>query len=163
MSIDKDSFKAVMARWGSGVTVITMNAGGTPHGMTASAFCSVSLEPPLCLVCVGKKQGTHKMLKDAGRFVINLLAEDQSSVSDYFAKPRPDGKAQFESIPHNLTDKGEPCLAGSPAVLECSVYSVAEAGDHDIFVGHIEKVTINDRIEHPLIYFKGKYRKLAAL
>jgi flavin reductase (DIM6/NTAB) family NADH-FMN oxidoreductase RutF len=163
MSIDAAQFKAVMSRWGSGVTVITMKSGEVVHGMTASAFCSVSLEPPLCLVCVGKKQGSHKILKDAGRFVINLLAEEQASVSDYFAKPRPDGKAQFDSIPHGTTANGEPTLSGALAHLECTLHSVAEAGDHDIFVGKIEKVEINERIELPLIYYKGKYRKLAAI
>ena len=163
MSIDAAEFKAVMSRWGSGVTVVTMKSGDLLHGMTASAFCSVSLEPPLCLVCVGKKQGTHKLLKEANRFVVNLLAEDQSAVSDYFAKPRPEGKAQFDSIPHRPSSHGEPYISGALAHLECSVHSIAEAGDHDIFVGHILKVEINERLEHPLVYYKGKYRKLAAL
>lgn len=163
MSIEPSQFRAVMSRWGSGVTVVTVKSGDTVHGMTASAFSSVSLEPPLCLVCVGKKQVTHGLMKSAGRFVINILAEEQATLSDYFAKPRPEGKAQFESMPHTETKHGEPILSGSLAHIECKLHSVTEAGDHDVFIGQIEHIEVNERMELPLIYFKGKYRKLAGI
>lgn len=163
MSVDASQFKSVLSRWGSGVTVVTMRSGDVIHGMTASAFCSVSLEPPLILVCVGKKQGSYKLMKDAGRFVINFLAEDQSTLSDYFAKPRPESKAQFEAVPHRSSDRGEPYLSGCLAHMECSVWNVAEGGDHDIFIGEVQRIEVNDKLEHPLIYYKGKYRKLAAI
>lgn len=161
-SVDANQFKAVMSRWGSGVTVITMKSGDMTHGMTASAFCSVSLEPPLILVCVGKKQGSHRYMKEAGRFVVNLLAEDQSTLSDYFAKPRPEGKAQFDAVPHRNSDHGEPYLSGSLAHMDCRVWSVADGGDHDIFIGEVQNVEVNEKLENPLVYYHGKYRKLIA-
>ena len=154
-TVDPNQFKHAMSRWGSGVTVITVKAGEVVHGMTASAFCSVSIDPTLVLVCIGKKQGSHKLLKDAGRFVINLLAEDQHTLSDYFAKPRPEGKAQFDTIPHSLTTSGEPVLSGVLTVLECKVWSVADGGDHDIFVGEVTEVEFEDG--RPLVFFKGGY------
>jgi flavin reductase (DIM6/NTAB) family NADH-FMN oxidoreductase RutF len=161
-SVDAAQFKSLMSRWGSGVTVITMKSGDVVHGMTASAFCSVSLDPALLLVCVGKKQNSHKLMKDAGRFVVNFLAEDQHTLSDYFAKPRPEGKAQFDAVPHRLSDQGEPYITGALAHCECTVWSVADGGDHDVFIGQIQKIEVNERVENPLIYFKGKYRKLGA-
>ena len=161
--VDHNQFKAVMGRWASGVTVITVKSGDIIHGMTASAFSSLSLEPPLVLVCVGQKQGSHKLMKDSGRFVVNLLAEDQHTLSDYFAKPRPEGKAQFEAVPHSFNEHGEPYLTGVLATMDCKVHAITEGGDHDIFIGHLTRIDVNERVESPLIYYKGKYRKLAAV
>jgi flavin reductase (DIM6/NTAB) family NADH-FMN oxidoreductase RutF len=162
-TVDSGQFKQVMSRWASGVTVVTMKCGDSIHGMTASAFSSVSLEPTLILICVGKQQGSHKLLKDSGRFVVNLLAEDQHMLSDYFAKPRPEGKAQFEPVPHRSNVDGVPYISGCLAYLDCRVWSIADGGDHDVFIGEVVRLELNEHVEGPLLYYQGKYRRLQGL
>lgn len=161
MAIAPPEFKHIMSRWASGVTVVTMKHGNTVHGMTASAFSSVSLEPPLILICVGKKQGSLPLIKGSGRFVVNILAAGQDALSDYFAKPRPEGDAQFATHAHQKTANGTPVLDGALGWLDCKVHSVADGGDHDVFIGEIEKTSVSETAEEPLVYFCGKYRKLA--
>jgi flavin reductase (DIM6/NTAB) family NADH-FMN oxidoreductase RutF len=160
MAIGPSEFKHILSRWGSGVTVVTMKHGETVHGMTASAFCSVSLEPPLILICVGKKQGSLPLIKGSGRFVVNILAEGQEQLSDFFAKPRPEGDAQFAAHSHQKAANGTPILDGSMGWMDCKVHSVAEGGDHDILIGLIEKMGVSETAKEPLVYFCGKYRKL---
>jgi 3-hydroxy-9,10-secoandrosta-1,3,5(10)-triene-9,17-dione monooxygenase reductase component len=161
MSIDAAQFKHIMSRWCSGVTVVTMKSGDMVHGLTASAFCSVSLNPSLILVCVGKKQSSLPMIKDSGRFIVNILAQGQDEVSQAFAMPRPEGIAQFAKTPYKLSPNGTPVLEGTLGHLDCKVHSITDAGDHEVIIGEIERCEIPEA-ENPLLYYKGKYRQLSA-
>ncbi len=154
--ISKDEFRRALGRFASGVTVVTArDASGKLHGITVSAFCSVSLEPPLILVCIDKNTGSHYALTETDSFVVNVLQEDQQYLSDRFASYLPD---KFEAVGYSLGIDDLPILEDALANLECRLVNSHENGDHTIFVGQIERATIGDG--KPLVYFHGNYRKL---
>lgn len=154
------TFKQVMGRFATGVTVVTMQANGLIHGMTANAFCSVSLDPPLVLVCVGKHQHTHRLMSESRRYAVNMLRTDQEHISNYFARPRPEGQEEFEGIATHSSPGGMPYIDGCLAYADCKVVDILPGGDHDIFIGEVEHLDI-PAPENPLLYYKGKYRRLA--
>ena len=154
--ISKDEFRAALGRFASGVTVVTAkDADGRLHGITVSAFCSVSLDPPLILVCIDKNTGSHHALAQTDSFVVNILSENQQYISDRFASYLPD---KFEAVEYSLGIDNVPILEGALANMECRLVNSHDNGDHTIFVGQIERTTINDG--NPLVYFHGNYRKL---
>lgn len=156
MAVTEDEFRAALSRFPSGVTVVTTkDAGGRLHGITVSAFCSVSLEPPLILVCIEKITGSHAALRESGTFIVNMLNESQSELSEHFASTLTDKFADTEFTPGI---EGLPILKGVAASLECRVHAEHDGGDHTIFVGRVEKITINDA--RPLAYLHGDYRSI---
>lgn len=156
--ISKDEFRRSLGRFASGVTVVTArDASGKLHGITVSAFCSVSLDPPLILVCIDKNTGSHYALTETDSFVVNILREDQQYLSDRFASYLPD---KFEAVSYSLGIGDLPILEDALANLECRLVNSHDGGDHTIFVGQIERATIGDG--KPLVYFHGNYRKLEA-
>lgn len=161
MPVGADDFKQALGCFGSGVTVITVKTADGDHGMTASAFCSLSLDPPLVLVCVETKNATHAHLKAAEGFAVNILAASQKDWSNRFAgyPPMDDRFAdiEVERAPHS----GAAWLPGSLARLDCALHDVADGGDHSIFIGRVERCTVGEEAATPLIYWKGSYRNLA--
>lgn len=156
MPISRDEFRAALGRFASGVTVVTTrDSGGRLHGITVSAFCSVSLEPPLVLVCIEKNTGSHYAFEQSNSFVVNILREDQQYISDRFASYLPD---KFAEVKYRLGIDDLPVLENVPANLECRLINSHQSGDHTIYVGEIERATINDG--NPLVYWHGNYRKL---
>lgn len=154
--INKDEFRAALGRFASGVTVITSkDAGGGLHGITVSAFCSVSLDPPLVLICIDKNTGTHHALQETDAFVVNVLSDDQQHLSDRFASYLPH---KFDQVAHTLGINDLPVITDALANLECVIVQRFDGGDHTIYVGQIERATVGDG--EPLIYFHGNYRKL---
>jgi len=156
MAITKEEFRAALGRFASGVTVVTTkDNSGKFFGITVSAFCSVSLEPPLILVCIEKRAGSHHAFHESKAFVVNVLREDQQSVSNHFASHLDD---KFASIEFDSGIENLPVLQNCLANLECRLHDSHESGDHTIFIGQIEKATVNE--ENPLIYWHGKYREI---
>ena len=156
MPISKDEFRAALGRFASGVTVVTTrDSDGRLHGITVSAFCSVSLEPPLILVCIEKNTGSHYAFEQSSSFVVNLLREDQRHISNRFASYLP---GKFETVKYRSGIDDLPILEDALANLECRLINSHPNGDHTIFVGQIERATVNDG--KPLVYFHGNYRKL---
>jgi flavin reductase (DIM6/NTAB) family NADH-FMN oxidoreductase RutF len=156
MSITPQEFRAALGRFTTGVTVVTTIDGqGRLHGITVSAFSSVSLQPPLVLVCIEKNTGSHYAFVESRRFVVNILSESQQHISLQFASHIPN---KFAGIEFYQGIDGIPVLAGALANLECRLTSSYEAGDHTIFVGEIENSVV--RQGKPLVYFQGNYRKL---
>lgn len=154
--INRDEFRAALGRFASGVTVITTVDGqGHKHGITVSAFCSVSLTPPLILICIAKKTGSHHAFEQNEFFAVNILREDQQHFSDHFASPLPDKFNRFE---FSENANGIPVLKDVLVNLECRRVNAHSSGDHTIYIGEIERATITDG--EPLIYFHGNYRKL---
>ena len=149
-----------MGSFATGVTIITLDLEGEVHGMTANAFASVSLDPPLVLVCVDHSARTHAHLHAKKRFGVNVLAGNQRVISDYYARPvRDHERAEEEaSARFDRTAKGTPILHVALAYLECSLQSAEEAGDHTIFIAEVEDVVV--RQGDPLLFFRGKYRKI---
>lgn len=158
MPVDREQFFALMASFASGVTVITSRGpDGVPRGLTASAFCSVSLEPRLCLVSVDLRSESVAAIKESDGFVVNILASDQEEISRRFASKLPD---KYEGISYrDGAVTGAPILDGVLAWIECKVYETVPGGDHVVFIGEIQDGQANDGL--PLVYFRGQYRQLA--
>ncbi|HEX8267645.1 MAG TPA: flavin reductase family protein [Pyrinomonadaceae bacterium] len=157
MSISKEEFRRALSRFASGVTVITTKDNdGKLYGITVSAFCSVSLEPPLILICIEKSAGSHPAFEQSKAFVVNILREDQQHISDHFASRLTD---KFSGISYRRGIEDLPLLEDVLVNLECRLRYSHEGGDHTIYVGEIEKLTINDG--NPLLYFHGGYRKIS--
>ena len=155
MAVSPDAFRGALRKFASGVTIVTVAAGDELHGMTASAFASVSLEPPLVLVCLDKASRTLTLLRDTGAFAINVLGAGQQDASRAFARP---GLKPFASVPHRPGDNGAPVLDDAIAALECTTYSVFEAGDHEVVLGEVSAARIPGG--EPLVYYDGAYRSL---
>ncbi|MFJ1764954.1 flavin reductase family protein [Amycolatopsis sp. NPDC088138] len=151
------ALRQVMGQFATGVTVLTAG-GDDAHGMTANAFSSVSLDPPLVLCCVSKAARMHASIVTAGSFAVNFLAADQQRLSEYFADwRRPDGMAQFESVGYTPGAKtGAPLLTGVLAWVECELNQVIEGGDHSIFLGRVV-TTGRGTAEHALVFYGGGY------
>ena len=153
-----------MGQFATGVTIITVDLDGgghgEVHGMTANAFASVSLDPPLVLVCVDHNTRTHAHLYARKRFGINVLSENQRTISEYYARPERDhDHAEAETgARFDRTKHGTPVLHGSLAYLECRLHSAQAAGDHTIFIAEVEDVVMREG--EPLLFFRGKYRKV---
>ncbi len=149
-----------MGQFATGVTIITVDLEGEVHGMTANAFASVSLDPPLVLVCVDHATRTHAHLHAKKRFGINVLREDQRTISEYYARAERDHEhAEAEAgARFDRTGQGTPMLHGSLAFLECRLNSAEVAGDHTIFIAEVEDVVVREG--EPLLFFRGKYRKV---
>lgn len=157
MSISNVEFRAALGNFASGVTVVTtMDAAGKLHGITVSAFCSVSLEPPLVLICIEKSTASHYAFEESEIFVVNILSETQAGVSEQFAAPHLD---KFDGVKYEIGTLGAPVLTGALVNLECRLRHSLNGGDHSIFVGEVENVQSSS--SHPLIYFRGEYRNLA--
>lgn len=156
MAITKEEFRAALGRFASGVTVVTTkDSSGKLFGITVSAFCSVSLEPPLILVCIEKRAGSHHAFQESKAFVVNILHEDQQAVSNHFASHLED---KFANVKYDTGIEDLPVLKDCLVNLECRLHDSHESGDHTIFIGEIEKATIAD--ENPLIYWHSKYREI---
>ena len=149
-----------MGCFATGVTIITLDLEGEVHGMTANAFASVSLDPLLVLVCVDHSTRTHAHLHAKKRFGINVLCDDQRTISEYYARPeRTHENAEAEAgARFERTEHGTPMLHGSLAYLECRLHSSQLAGDHTIFIAEVEDVVVREG--NPLLFFKGKYREV---
>lgn len=156
MAIDARELRNVMGNFATGVTIITTkDAIGKPFGLTANAFSSLSLDPPLLLICVDKKVDCYACFDESKVFGVNFLSEGQDQLSTRFATK---GIEKFEGVSYKLGELGVALLDGALAHLECKVANAYEGGDHTIYVGEIQAATVlSDR---PLIFFRGKYFKL---
>lgn len=158
MPIDKDAFKEALRGWASGVTVVTSRAGDKVHGMTVSAFSSVSADPPLVLVCANRSSTTHGIIEEGGVFAVNILAEHQEEVSNVFASAKYED-SRLERVGWTEGETGAPLIDEALATLECKVSSAHREGSHTIYIGQVEAVHTNDTT--PLLYYKGGYRSLS--
>ena len=157
MTVSADSFRDALRRWPSGVTIVTTRAGDRIHGMTVSAFASVSLDPPLVLVCADKTSDTHGVIAEGGVFAVHILAAGQEALSNRFASKK-DEHRRFEGVDWRPGVTGAPILPGVVAAIDCRVVSAHDAGDHVIYVGLVEAV--ETRAAEPLVYHAGNYRPL---
>ena len=158
MPLDPDSFRSVLGRFATGVTIVTAtDEDGTDHGMTVSAFCAVSLEPPLVLVCIDHAASMYDVLRVGSRYAVNILAISQEALSRRFAD-REQLHRRFEGIGYGRGASGAPLLDDALAHIECRVTAVHPAGDHTIFVAEVESATAF--AARPLLYYRGGYAQL---
>lgn len=157
MSVDHDTFRTMLSRFLSGVTVVTTtDDDGRPHGMTVSSFCSVSLDPPLILVCIDKTASLHDLLTAAQTFAVNILAGDQEVLSRRFADTGIE--ARFDGVAWSPGIAG-PLLDGAHATLECRSVACHPGGDHSIIIGEVIGGSMASR-GSPLVYYRGGYGQL---
>ena len=156
MPIDPSTFRSVLGRFASGVTVATVRApDGTDHGMTVSAFCSLSLQPPLVLMCIAHDAAMHAVLDGASHFAINILAAGQEAVARRFAEHLDD---RFDGIGYERGATGAAILRGVLAFLECRLTERHTAGDHTIVIGEV--IAAEASADRPLLYYRGGYAQL---
>ena len=156
--VTQSEFRNAWGRFATGVTIITSSEpnGGT-HGMTANGVLSVSLDPPLALVCVDKSRNTHRHINDNGWFGISIVRKDQANIAMYYVRDAADRTGDVE-VPLEQRDEGPPVIAGALAAMSCKVVAAHDAGDHTIFVGEAVQLTTNDG--DPLLYYTGKFGKI---
>ncbi|HEY2325373.1 MAG TPA: flavin reductase family protein [Thermoanaerobaculia bacterium] len=155
MPVDDAQFKLAMSHFASGVTVVTTEQDGTPFGMTVAAFSSLSLHPPLVLVCIEKSVRTHEAIAAAGKFGVSILSGTQADVSNRFASRTED---KFSGIQTHSGTTGVPLIDGAITTLECTVTEQLAGGDHSIFVGEVVAIETAEGV--PLVYYRSGYREL---
>lgn len=154
-------FRDTLGCFATGVTVITSSGGQHPYGMTANAFSSVSLEPPLVLVCVMNDTQGSTSIQQNGVFAVNVLASDQEELSRYFASPdRPRGWDTFQGLSYHHEVSGSPVLDGIAAYFDCRLVDSHRAGDHIIFIGEVLALG-SDTDVRPLLFHHGRYRQVS--
>jgi flavin reductase (DIM6/NTAB) family NADH-FMN oxidoreductase RutF len=151
-----------MGRFASGITIMSTLQGGVAHAMTANAFTSVSLDPPLVLVCVDKGVRMHDAVLECGFWAVSVLADSHQPIAERFAKSGRDLHSQFDGIATTPGPKtGCPLVEGALSWLECRTWASYPGGDHTIVVGEVLSLGADDPVDpDPLIYYAGHYREL---
>lgn len=152
-TVDPRQFRQVLGHFLSGVTVVTTRTPEGVHGMTASAFSSVSLDPPLVLVCVARKARLHELLGEGAPFGVSILSEAQQELSNHFAGYAPHAQVLWEE-----GFGATPVLAGALAWLDCTVHAVLDGGDHSVVLGRVQAMAAHEG--QPLAYYRGRYAAL---
>ena len=156
MNIDPDTFRSALGRFASGVTIVTaVDGAGHDVGLTVSAFASVSLEPPLVLVCIDHAASIHPVLLEAHHFAVNILAAAQEPLARRFSTLEGD---RFDGVGYTRGQTGVAVLDEVLGCIECHRVHATEGGDHTIFIGRVEAVHI--RAASPLLYYRGGYAQL---
>lgn len=148
-----------LSHFASGVTVVTtVSADGDSIGTTASAFSSLSLDPPLLLVCLDRSSVTLAALRECGAFAINVLAEGQEELSTNFARRGAD--SSWDGVSHRRGESGSPHLDDALAVLDCDLERCVEGGDHEIVIGRLRDLACAESDMLPLLHYRGIYHGL---
>jgi flavin reductase (DIM6/NTAB) family NADH-FMN oxidoreductase RutF len=154
---DPRTLRDALGCFATGVTVVTcLNAAGEPAGLTVNSFTSVSLDPPLLLVCIAKAAASAAALIAASHFAINVLQTGQQPASIRFSTREQD---RFGTTPWACGEANAPILEDSLGVFECERFAVYDGGDHHILVGRVVKASFDGGLD-PLLYFRGRYRRL---
>ena len=153
MPVDDAQFKNALSHFASGVTVVTTEHDGKPYGMTVASFASLSLHPPLVLICIEKSVKTHDAIAASRKFGVSILKSDQAEVSGRFASKSDD---KFSGV--KIVSGSVPLIAGALTTMECHVTAQLPGGDHSIFVGEVVAVTTSEGA--PLVYYRSGYRSI---
>jgi 3-hydroxy-9,10-secoandrosta-1,3,5(10)-triene-9,17-dione monooxygenase reductase component len=158
MPPDEASFRTVLGHFATGVTIITAMNDGEPVGVSANAFTSVSLDPPLVLFCASKSSSTWPKIEAAGKFTVNILNEHQEDVCRVFATK---GADRFTRIGWHPSASGNPILHDSLAYIDCTIDQQHDGGDHVIVIGRVQELGITSDAG-PLLFYRGGYSHLTA-
>lgn len=159
-SITSDQFRRASGLWATGVSIVTtVDSAGKPYGLTMNAVTSLSLNPPMFIVCVDNNSDTLAPMRDSKVFCINVLASAQQDLSNRFAKK---GEEKFTGVAYGRGTTGAPVLEGALLSIECIVSDIVAGGDHQIMLGEVRRIITNDAdgVE-PLLYFGGRYAAVA--
>ncbi|WP_085316441.1 flavin reductase family protein [Derxia lacustris] len=161
MAVASDAYKAGMRRLAAGVTLITTPGAAGPSGLTATAVCSVSADPPILLCCVNRGSASHAALLEAGVFAVNVLSTADRPLSDRFAG-RLTPAEKFAEGEWGVLETGSPVLASALAAFDCRLVQAVDAGTHAVLFGEVQAVTVADDPElHGLLYADGGYGRFA--
>lgn len=156
VAVEPRRLRDACGRFGTGVTVVTTRCDGHDHGMTANAFLSVSLEPPLVAVCIAETAKMLPRVQSSGRFAVSVLADTMDGIAWHFAgKPNPRFTDLLESV------DGLPVVRGAVAIFTTDVHDEVVAGDHTIIIGRVRSLATSEG-RKPLLFFRGKFAELAA-
>ena len=158
--MDEDTYRGLIGRFATGVTVVTTNVGGRLHGMTANAVCSLSLEPLQVLVCVDRESNCYVQMLEAGAFGVSVLAADQEDISDRFARTTKPTEGSLLGVHYRLGSLGEPLIENALVHLECRVAERLDGGDHIIVIGDVVAGR-QVRDAEPLLFYGGRYARLS--
>src|SRR5712691_10118633 len=157
MLVDDARFKLAMSHFPSGVTIVTTENEGHAYGLTVASFASLSLHPPLVLVCIEKSVRSHDAIVASKKFGVSILGVDQAEISTRFASKADD---KFSGIATGRGELGVPLIDGALCTIECRVREQLPGGDHSIFIGEV--VDVQMREGAPLLYFRSGYRQINA-
>jgi flavin reductase (DIM6/NTAB) family NADH-FMN oxidoreductase RutF len=156
-AVSNEEFRHACGRFATGVAIAAVrDESGVPHGLTVSSFTSVSLDPPLVLICLGHAVTNIEEFRHSRYFGLSFLREDQRAISEHFARK---GADKFDGVNWYAGESGVPLIANALAAIECVAYQRVTSGDHDIFVGEVVHVEVANGA--PLIYYASNYRILA--
>jgi flavin reductase (DIM6/NTAB) family NADH-FMN oxidoreductase RutF len=164
-AIDPDQYRAVLARFVTGITVVTTidqhDGRSQPFGTTVNSFGSVSLEPPLVSIAVGRERSIHPVIARTGRFMVNILGEDGQALSDCFSgAPSDIPREAFCGASWRPGETGQPLLDEAIGWVGCEVERIIEAGDHTLYIGRVVELGASDANEWPLLYFRRRYLRI---
>jgi flavin reductase (DIM6/NTAB) family NADH-FMN oxidoreductase RutF len=159
MTVDSTEFRAVMGRFATGVTVMATCDNSQRFGLTVNAFCSVSLDPPLVLVCVERASRVHPVLLKSRIFAVSFLTEEQEHLSTCFAGNSDERFEDFCHAASHTAATGAPVLDEALGFVDCRVVDVFPGGDHDIFIGRVE--ALGGAEDRPLLYYRSHYARLS--
>jgi flavin reductase (DIM6/NTAB) family NADH-FMN oxidoreductase RutF len=159
--VDAESFRDVMGRFATGISVITtLDAADRPAGITVSAMSSVSLEPPLVMVALARRRFITPIVASSGRYAVNVLRHDQQALSDCFAHaPVQPSREEFCGAAWHPGPGGLPLLDDTLAAIECSVVESFSVGDHELFIGRVDSLSVGAAGD-PLLYFRRQYLRV---
>lgn len=160
-AIEPLHFREALGHYASGITVITAQLDDEPVGFTCQSFYSVSLNPPLVSFSVKNSSYSYPKIRQSGRFMVNILSAEQVDISNQFAQQ---GADKWQGIEWRESPLGNPLIAGSLHWLDCEIHAEHAAGDHVIVIGEVKALHLHEAAaqSQPLLYFKGRYRNLAA-
>jgi len=158
-AIEPLRFREALGHYASGITVITARLEGEPIGFTCQSFHAVSMDPPLVSFNVMQSSGSYPKIRQAGRFAVNILSDEQKAISNQFARR---GTDKWRDVEWQTSPLGSPVLTGSLHWLDCEIYAEHVAGDHLIVIGEVRALNLQEAAGmQPLLYFKGQYRSMA--
>lgn len=158
-TIEPLSFREALGHYASGITVITSHLDGEPIGFTCQSFYSVSTSPPLVSFSVMASSASYPKIRQAGRFVVNILSGEQAGISNQFARK---GTDKWHAVEWQQSPLGNPIIAGSLHWLDCKIHAEHAAGDHLIVIGEVKAFSLQaTAVTQPLLYFKGQYCNIA--
>jgi flavin reductase (DIM6/NTAB) family NADH-FMN oxidoreductase RutF len=160
MEVDAKTYRDVLSRFASGVTVVTTLCDGVPHGLTVSAFASVSAAPPRVLICLGNSTDSMPLIDRSRRFAVHILGRDHAALGPRFAKMVDGVGDPFEGLSYRSEATGSPVLEACLAWLDCSVDAQFAVGDHTVFVGAVQAAGHVAGEGDPVLYFRRAWRVL---
>ena len=160
ITFNSREFRDVLGHFATGVTVVTGMVDGQPVGLAANAFSSVSLDPPLILVCIAATSETWPAIRRTGAFAVNVLGEHQEGISRRFGRKDVD---RFESVEWELSTTGAPIFPDALAWIDCVIHAEHSAGDHTVVIGRVVALARQPEGGRPLLFFQGGYGRLEPL